>query len=76
MCSSPRMRKAYSPPASSMFSSTGLLPKASVCRRSASSATSKMPMPSTFDGVPWKYFCTSSRDRPMASKICAPVYDM
>ena len=35
-----------------------------------------MPMPPTFDAVPWKYLSTSSRDRPIASKICAPVYDM
>ena len=37
--------KAYSPPASSMLAEDGIVGKASVCRRIASSATSKTPMP-------------------------------
>ena len=32
-------------------------------------------MPSNRDTVPQKYSSTTSRDKPMASKICAPVYD-
>ena len=44
--------------------------------RIASSATSNTPMPPTFDVVPEKYFSISARERPTASKICAPVYDM
>ena len=33
-------------------------------------------MPSTCDAVPWKYLSTKSRFSPIASKICAPQYDM
>ena len=73
MCSSPRTRNAYSPPASSALASTGSLPNAALCTRIASSATSNTPMPSTLDAVPVKYLSTSGRDKPTASKICAPV---
>jgi hypothetical protein len=76
MCSSPRARQAYSPPVSSMLSSSGSLPKAPRCVRIDSSATSNTPMPPTCEAVPGKYFCTKSCSRPIASKICAPQYDM
>ena len=60
MCSSPRTRQAYSPPASSMSASTGSSPKAARCMRIASSATSNTPMPPTWLAVPRKYLSTSS----------------
>ena len=40
--------------------------------RSASSATSNTPMPSTWLAVPRKYFSTKDFSSPMASKSCAP----
>ncbi len=43
--------------------------------RHASSATSKMPMPSTLLAVPKKYLSTKAFCSPTASKICAPQYD-
>ncbi|MCY1522712.1 hypothetical protein D9M68_575770 [compost metagenome] len=72
MCSSPRVRQAYSPPASSMLASTGSSPKAALCMRMASSAISKTPMPSTRLAVPVKYLFTVSVFRPMASNSWAP----
>jgi hypothetical protein len=72
MCSSPRVRQAYSPPASSMVESTGSLPKAARCRRIASSAISNTPMPSTRLAVPVKYLATVSLLMPIASNSCAP----
>ena len=59
-----------------MCASAGSLPKAAWCMRSASSATSKTPMPPTCVAVPRKYFSTKVFSRPMASKSCAPQYDM
>src|SRR6476661_8317409 len=76
MCSSPRVRQAYSPPASSMVDSTGSSLNAARCMRIASSAISNTPMPSTRLEVPVKYFCTVSLFRPMASNSWAPQYDM
>ncbi len=72
MCSSPRARQAYSPPASSMVSSTGSSPNAALCMRMASSAISNTPMPSTRLAVPVKYLAMVSVFRPMASNNCAP----
>jgi hypothetical protein len=72
MCSSPRVRQAYSPPASSIVDSTGSSPKAARCRRIASSAISNTPMPSTRLAVPVKYFSIVSLFRPMASNSWAP----
>ena len=72
MCSSPRVRQAYSPPASSMLASTGSSPKAALCMRIASSAISNTPMPSTRLAVPVKYFSMVSLFRPMASNSWAP----
>ena len=44
--------------------------------RMASWATSNTPMPPTCDAVPRKYLSTSVFSSPMASKSCAPQYDM
>ncbi len=44
--------------------------------RIASSATWNTPMPPTCDAVPRKYLSTSGLSSPMASKSCAPQYDM
>ena len=76
MCSSPRTRNAYSPPASSAPASTGSPPNAALWTRIASSAISNRPMPSMLEVVPVKYLSITARVRPTASKICAPVYDM
>ncbi len=54
MWSSPRTRKAYSPPASSMVDSTWSGEKAARCTRTASSATSAKPIPSICVEVPVK----------------------
>ena len=58
MCSSPRTRYWYSPPASSASRRTGLSPNASRCMREASSATSNSPMPWMLLAVPVKYLAT------------------
>ncbi|MPM45612.1 hypothetical protein SDC9_92300 [bioreactor metagenome] len=72
MCSSPRARQAYSPPAASMVSSTGSSLKAAMWLRMASSAISNTPMPSTRLAVPVKYLFTVSLFRPTTSNNCAP----
>ncbi len=77
MCSSPRTRQAYSPPASSMWASTGSSSSnAARWMRSASSATWNTSSPPTLEVVPVKYLSTSERASPTASKIWEPVYDM
>src|SRR6266545_4229849 len=76
-CGSPSRRHWYSPPISRVRCA-GRIPSAGYafrCRRLTSSAITSSPTPPSRDDVPVKYRSTSSCDRPVASKICAPVYD-